>query len=241
MSLSLIVAIILAVAGGAPASQPATRPATRPDSPAATRWVPAIKDMTPPGPLGFALYRIFMYNVPKDYAAMERDMVIELYDADMKSIGKFHRGDTLPKPFQDWRIVGIPLQVADHTGFYPPRIVITNMRTKQTVEMKQSRLATAMPTLEDYPEPGSLGFAVYHIDLDYVPSKSGAIEGRPFAKLYGADHKPLGTVRQGDSLPKPFDDWQVVAIPYTGSGQASVTITNIKTKQTMELQETRPE
>lgn len=152
MSFNLIVIVLLAGAGDVPASQPASRPAqqaatqpaTRPDPLSALPSMPTINDMAPPGRLGFALYRIFMRPPLRhhdDYASIERDMLIELYDAEMKSIGIFHRGDALPKPFQDWRIVGIPLGVDRPAGNYPPRIIITNMTTKETVELVQSRLA----------------------------------------------------------------------------------------------------
>jgi hypothetical protein len=93
--------------------------------------------LPPPGPVGFALCCIESDgNFKGDYEAM---LIGYVYGADLKMIGKYRRGDVIGKPFQDWRVVGFPQEGKR------PSMVVTNVKTKQTIELEVTDRGSSKP------------------------------------------------------------------------------------------------
>ncbi len=106
---------------------------TRPVEPSVSSQ---LEQLEPPGPLGFALWRITVPDVPPAgdiHTTVEPICEAWIYDAEPKVIAKLHRGDAFPKPFDSWRFVGIP---ENRKG---PSILITNVDTKETVVLELAR------------------------------------------------------------------------------------------------------
>ncbi|HEY8751280.1 MAG TPA: hypothetical protein VIM11_25070 [Tepidisphaeraceae bacterium] len=94
-----------------------------------------IEQLPPVGPPGFALYSV-RYKDGK--GSLESRLFAVMYDADHKLLGEFQAGQALPKPFEDWRVVGFPNRAK-------PSVVVTNVNTKQTVELEGTYTGSSKP------------------------------------------------------------------------------------------------
>ena len=92
---------------------------------------------------------------------------------------------------------------------------------------------TRLSRADELPPVGPPGFALYYVRYH---DGNGPIESRLTAIIYNADHKIIGEYHAGQALPKPFEDWRVVGFP--NRAKSSVVVTNVNTKQTIELEVT---
>jgi hypothetical protein len=98
-----------------------------------------------PGYPGFALDRIIdrtdWDKLPKvnglirpaNRAQMEAGEVAQIYAADKDGpvyLGEFHRGEALPEPYEDWRVVDF--RAFNHESVH---MVVTNSRTLETLRL----------------------------------------------------------------------------------------------------------